>query len=531
MRHTPYYIIIYTILLFCSLTSRAGQPLTFFQYDDSTAYPKRETRAVWLTTLNGLDWPRTKATSAAAIARQKQELRDILDRLQAIHINTILFQTRTRGSVLYPSAIEPWDVALTGQYGKDPGYDPLAFAIDEAHQRGMELHAWVVTIPYCKTDVATKMGKKTKLRQRPDLFVRHNGTWYLNPGLPGTADYLASICREIVGRYDVDGIHFDYIRYPEKASSFADNATYRRYAAKGQSKDEWRRQNITDIVRRIYADVKALKPWVRVSSSPVGKYADLPRASSMGWNARDAVYQDAQGWLRQGIHDMLFPMMYFDGSHFYPFAADWQEHSCGRCVAPGLGIYFLDKREKDWPLTTITRQLHYLREQGLAGQCYFRSRFLTDDVKGIYTYLQQDFYPFPALTPSCIWLDNEAPATPVLHEKRSLDACTTQLVWNSVVDNLGGGVRYNIYASQQWPVSTDDPRNIVATALTDTTFTCSSITNRFLGYHLAITAIDRCGNESEPCQVDTFGGRRPTFNFFRSVLPLRSAKNVSNVRK
>lgn len=489
MKYIHYYIYICMLALLGSSVCAVGAvPSTW------SAAPKNELRAVWVTTLNGLDWPRTRATSTQNMLRQQQELCDLLDQLKAVNINTILLQTRVRGSVIYPSKIEPWDVCLTGQYGRDPGYDPLAFAINEAHKRGMELHAWVVTIPCFKIAVAKQMGGRSVLKTHPELCVRHADQYYLDPGLPGTADYLSEICHEIVDRYDVDGLHFDYIRYPENATSFADNNTYKRFAAKGLSKAQWRRDNITRIVARIYKETHALKPWVRISSSPVGKYADLTRYSSRGWNARDAVHQDAEGWLREGIHDILFPMMYFDGVHFYPFAADWQEQTCGRQVAPGLGIYFLHPQEKNWPLSVIKRQLQYLRQLNMAGQCYFRSKFLTDNVKDIYDYLRDDFYAYPALVPPCVWLCDVKPQKPRNLVIEILNDVTEQLVWEGE-ENM----RYNVYASHTWPVDVSRAEHLVATALP----TSSYEYNRFaaMGLYLAVTAMDRYGNESDPVQV------------------------------
>ena len=465
------------------------------------AGPKHEVRAVWLTTLQGLDWPHARATGDVARRQQQQELCQMLDALHGAGINTILLQTRVRGSVIYPSAIEPWDQALTGTTGRDPGYDPLAFAVEEAHRRGMELHAWVVTIPCFKVSQARQMGARSVLTTHPELCRRHGDTYYLDPGVPATADYLASICREITERYDIDGIHLDYIRYPEQAASFGDAATYRRYARRGEERAAWRRRNITHIVRTIYHAVHDIKPWVRVSSSPVGKYSDLARYSSRGWNARDAVHQDAQAWLSEGIHDMLFPMMYFDGDAFYPFALDWAEHSAGRTVVPGLGIYFLHPRERNWPLSVIERQVSCLRQYGLGGQCYFRAAFLTADTKGLLGYLQRGAYAHPALVPAATWIDSIAPTPPSALTLRQLSAATAVLSWSPSADNLGGGVRYNVYASATWPVDTSDPANIVATALCDTLVSLPLHAVQRQGLHLAVTAMDRCNNESAAVQA------------------------------
>ncbi len=475
---------------FCS----CSQPLV----GTEETYPKREIRAVWLTTLFGLDWPKTHATNHGSMLRQQRELCNILDSLQAAGINTVLLQTRIRGSVIYPSDIEPWDEALTGTYGGNPGYDPLAFAIQETHRRGMELHAWVVTIPACKTEAAPKMGSKCLLKTHPELLRKHNGMYYLDPGEPQTAAYLVSICQEIVSRYDVDGLHFDYIRYPENAKSFPDSKTYNKYG-EGVNKANWRRANITNIVRQTYEAVKELKPWVKMSCSPVGKFRDTRRASSKGWNAYDVVYQDAKGWLREGIQDALYPMMYFANDDFFPFAIDWSEGTYGRFIAPGLGIYFLSPQEKDWPLSVVTQQLRFVRRAGLAGQCYFRAWFLLSNQKGLYDYLRDTFYAYPALTPAYTWLDDEPPTTPTAARRTDLDTEQAELTWQPSTDNLSeGGVRYNVYASAESPVDVSRAENLVCSNLLEPRF----VYNPHLGLHLAITAIDRCGNESAPLQVD-----------------------------
>ena len=170
-------------------------------------YPKYETRAVWLTTLSGLDWPHSRSAET-----QKKELTEILDKLQDANINTVLLQTRIRATTIYPSAYEPWDGCLSGKPGKSPGYDALQFAIDECHSRGMELHAWVVAIPVGKWNSAGC----TRLRKRHPGLVRKIGAeGYMNPEKQQTAEYLADLCAEITANYDIDGIHLDYIRYHE----------------------------------------------------------------------------------------------------------------------------------------------------------------------------------------------------------------------------------------------------------------------------------------------------------------------------
>ena len=445
--------------------------------------PKHEVRAVWLTTIGGLDWPHTYARSAASAAVQQREMCEILDRLKAANVNTVLLQTRVRGTVIYLSEYEPWDGCLSGVPGLAPGYDALGFAVEECHKRGMELHAWVVTLPVGKWQ---KEGCQRLRKKHPSMVKRIGDEGYMNPENAGTADYLARICREITSNYDIDGIHLDYIRYPETWPGRLDR--------------ERGRQNITSIVSRINSAVKSIKPWVKMSCSPVGKYDDLTRYSSRGWNARTKVCQDAQGWLRDGLMDELFPMMYFRGDQFYPFALDWKENSCGRIISIGLGIYFMSPKEKNWSADVVERQMNVLRRHGL-GHAYFRSRFFTNNLKGIYDMAASVIDRHPALIPPMTWQWATAPLPPL-----SLSVRQTQdgmlLTWDGAADRSGAPyLLYNVYASDTYPVNTDDARNLIATRLVSKTiFLPQCPGGRPL--HFAVTAMDRYGNESSPILSD-----------------------------
>ena len=440
--------------------------------------PKYEVRAVWLTTIGGIDWPRS--TNAD---EQKQELTATLDRLQQAGVNTVMIQARVRATTIYPSSMEPWDVCMTGQAGRSPGYDALELVVDECHRRGMECHAWVVTIPVGKWN---KLGCQ-QLRKKYPKLIRHIGEeGYMDPEQPQTGDYLAEICREIVTRYDVDGIHLDYIRYPETWPKG------RRTTPAAQ-----RRSYITGIVRKIHDAVKAEKPWVKLSCSPIGKHDDLTRYKSGGWNARSAVSQDAQAWLREGLMDALFPMMYFQGNNFFPFAIDWQEQAAGRIVCPGLGIYFLDPREGKWTLPVVEREMHVLRQLGL-GHAYFRSKFLTDNVKGVYDFAAR-FDEVPALVPPMTWATDDVPAAP-----RQLSLDETRLSWDAVDDGSGAPyMLYNVYGSLTYPVDTDDPHNLMAWRLTSTSL------NVLPDRYYAVRAMNRYGLEGQAVQMASGSEVRP----------------------
>lgn len=452
-------------LLFTACRLHAQNPLP----------PKYEVRAVWLTTIGGLDWPHTYAQNSYSAEKQKDELRNILDKLQKAGINTVLIQTRIRGTVIYPSAYEPWDGCLSGFPGKSPGYDALQFAIDECHKRGMELHAWVVTIPVGKWNA---LGCSQLRKKLPGLIRKIGPDGYMNPENPKTGAYLADICQEITRNYDIDGIHLDYIRYPE---------TWNIKVGAHEG-----RRNITRIVEDIHRKVKALKPWVKMSCSPVGKFSDLSRYRSQGWNAYARVCQDVQGWLRDGLMDEIFPMMYFQGQQFYPFAIDWAESSYGRIVVPGLGIYFMSPHEKNWPLSIITRELEVLRRYKL-GHAYFRSKFFTDNTKGIYDFASREFTPYPALVPPMTWEHATAPVAP-----GRLKAEGTLLSWlPAQSSDRQGPLSYNVYSSTAYPVNTADARNLVRIRMPQ----CAIRIPEYDGTrYYAVTAVDRFGNESPATQ-------------------------------
>ncbi len=450
----------------------------FTLYSPILAQPKHEVRAVWLTTIGGIDWPHSYAQSARSIERQKDELRQTLDRLQQAGINTVLLQTRIRGTVIYPSVYEPWDGCLSGQPGRSPGYDALAFAIEECHRRGMELHAWVVTIPVGKW---TAKGCANLRKRYPSLIKKIGADGYMNPESPQTARYLADICGEITDHYDIDGIHLDYIRYPE---------TWTLKVSRQRGRDY-----ITSIVEAISRRVKTAKPWVKMSCSPIGKHDDLTRYWSHGWNAYTTVCQDAQGWLRSGLMDELFPMMYFRGNNFYPFAIDWAEESAGRIVAPGLGIYFMSPREKDWPLSDITREMEVLRANGM-GQAFFRSKFFTDDTKGIYRFSKDRFYQYPALVPPMTWEGERDVKSPENLSIKPNGKNATQISWSHTDDKGDGMLYYNVYAARECPVDVSDARNLILPRTPLTSITVPHDASR----HYAVTAMDRYGNESAPLQ-------------------------------
>lgn len=472
----------YTLFLIAIVLSSfifIGTPKCHAQSNVFKAHPKYEVRAVWLTTIGGLDWPHIYAQTPTSIIKQNKELTDILDKLKKANINTVLFQTRIRGTVIYPSEIEPWDGCCSGVPGKSPGYDPIEFAIKECHKRGMEIHAWVVTIPVGKWN---GLGCKTLRNKYPKMITKNGTDGFINPASNLAAPYIAGICKEITEKYDIDGIHLDYIRYPEK---------WKLPITPSEA-----RQNITKIVKEIHKNVKSIKPWIKLSCAPIGKFDDLTRYSSNGWNAYKKGCQDAQNWLKEGLMDQLYPMMYFRGNQFYPFAIDWKENCYGKTIISGLGAYFLSPSEGNWTADEIKRQMYVLRNNDM-GYAFFRNKFFCDNIKDLYTFTKDEFNLFPALTPPMTWIMDKKPQSPQ-NVTTAIIGKDEVISWNKVTSNDNGGIMYNIYASKHYPVDINDARNILATRVQDNHIIVKEyIKNNFF---YAITSIDRYGNESSPAQ-------------------------------
>ena len=476
------------ILLFLFLT-------LFLQPFYATDSPKKEIRAVWLTTIYGIDWPKKPATNEASRKAQQQDLRAKLDKLKEANFNMVFLQVRLRGDVIYPSAIEPMNRIFSGKFDVSPGYDPLAFAIEECHKRGMECHAWFVTYPLGLERNVSSRGNKTVVKRKPQLCKLHNGEWHLDPGMPETTDYLLLLVKELVGKYDIDGIHFDYIRYPEGAGTFPDRSTYAKYGA-SKDLDAWRRDNINQAMTRIYDEVKRMKPWVQVSSSPLGKYNRIPQVPNAGWTAYGDVHQDPQLWMKQGKQDMIVPMMYYKDNLFYPFLDNWLANSNGRFVVPGLGAYRMTEAKSNWSLTDLTEQIDYMRKTKAVGCAFFRATEVLNNTKGLYDILKNSYFKYPAQLPPLTWLSNERPAGPqVVNIKRKGDELV--LSWEKP-EGEDQPLTYTIYYSKSGSTNINRARSILATGVSETTIYLAVDPGKEQEFTFRVSASNRYRIESKP---------------------------------
>lgn len=349
---------------------------------------KYEMRAVWITTAYGLDWPKAKADTPNGERRQKEELERILDRLVSDGYNTVFFQARLSGSVNYYSK-EPFSRLFTSS-GERPSYDPLTFAVEACRRRGLSVHAWVVTYPLS----SLKGVPHPIARQKPSWVVMHRGGRHLDPGVPDVRSYIAHLTADIVRRYDVDGVHFDYFRYPEEAERFNDANSYARYGG-GMDKNEWRRSNLTKQLVEIQDSIRGFKPEVQISVAPLGKLRkleDLGRPH--GWTAYESVHQDVETWAKRKLVDFVVPMMYYKDDLYEPFLIDWQE-AVGKYipVVAGLAPYRVNSREEKYPWSpsVIQEQIQLARRHKAAGVSMFREGNIGPSQPYLRTLIQREF--------------------------------------------------------------------------------------------------------------------------------------------
>jgi len=458
------------------------------------AQPKLEIRAVWLTVNYGLDWPAKPFQNERDIEVQKNELNRILDRLQETHINMVFLQTRIRGDVIYPSKIEPRSEFIKSTYAT-ADYDPLQYAVEACRQRGIECHAWFVVYPMGTEAKNKRLNRTFTALNRNHLLKTYKKNIYLDPGNPQTNVYILSLIKEIVSNYDIDGIHLDYIRYPEAAAGFPDKDTFLRYGY-GKNKDDWRRENVNHLVYAVYDTVKALKPWVQVSSSVVGMYKDIPGNSRRHWTAYYSVFQDPVDWLEKGKQDFIVPMTYYSGTLFYPFVQDWVSRCSNRFIIPGLGAFQMDRQESRWEPSVLYDQINFSREAKTQGNAFFRTAYVLDNSNGFGKELRSRFYATPALLPPLTWLSRTIPDSPSCLSAHAAGSFLC-LDWNKTPEKNNQTIYYNLYRSVTFPVDTQNPENLIAVSLTDNQYQLP-IDNRIeSGYYYVVTGFDRYHNESE----------------------------------
>lgn len=384
--------------------------------------PEREFRAMWVPTVGNSCWP---SKPGLTTGQQKGELIALLDRAVSLKMNTIIFQIRPACDALYESSLEPWSEYLSGMQGRAPVpyYDPLAFAITEAHKRGLALHAWFNPFRAHHFQSVSPIAPNHISRTQPQLVRNYAKYLWLDPGDPAVRALSQRVVLDVLKRYDVDGIHFDDYFYPYKEKNaagkeidFPDNATWNKFGVNsGLSRDDWRRRNVDVFMEQIYRAIKAEKPWVQFGISPFGIWRPKNPPTVAGFDAYSEIYADSRKWLREGWCDYCAPQLYWGISPpatSFTTLLDWwnSENVRHRHLWPGINSLNVGAK---WQPSEIINQIRATRRYPDAGHIHWSASALMKNA-ALDAALQREVYQQPALIPASPWLDATPPAKPGL---------------------------------------------------------------------------------------------------------------------
>ncbi len=472
---------------------------------------KREVRSVWMATVWALDWPSSTSSTTA----QKNEMVKYLDVLQKNNFNAVYFQVRTMSDAFYKSSYEPWSSYLTGTRGKDPGWDPLAFVVEECHKRGMECHAWVNPYRFSTgSNWSTAQDQALKSAGMLLAYTKSDGktTTILNPGLESVRKRIVDVCKEIISNYDVDGLVFDDYFYPEGIPVTSSAGDYDLWQESGASMTfgDWRRNNVNQMVADVYKMVQQQKPYVRFGISPAGAACTsaavaakhgidrCPVASDWQY---DGIFSDPVAWLEAGTIDYISPQLYWKTNHktnpFGPMTKWWSyvAKHFGRHHYASHSISFLNSSNTTSDWEEIGKQVQFSRdytENEAPGAVFYSAAYVTGKKQsGFGEWLQVNKFQNKALTPAIDWKKSDLEKVQV----SALNKRATVLSWTGV-DN----VRYSVYAvPESVNVETLDsniPAEYLLGVSYKTTYTMPD--DKKSGYNYAVCVLDRYGNEYEP---------------------------------
>jgi uncharacterized lipoprotein YddW (UPF0748 family) len=472
--------------------------------------PKREFRGVWIATLENIDWPTPKIPAD----RQKQQLVDILNAHQRTGINAVMFQVRPAADAFYAKSREPWSKWLTGKQGQapDPLYDPLEFAITEAHKRGMELHAWFN--PYR----ATNDGKFAALspthitNTKPEWFFIYGGIKLFNPGIPEVREYIVRVILDVVDNYDIDGVHMDDYFYPYQIAGqhINDAETYKQYGGDFSDIRDWRRNNVDLLIKMLSDSIHKHKPRVKFGISPMGiwanKYQNPEGSDTHGGSSYYELFADARKWVKEGWVDYINPQIYwpiYDRSAAFNTLVDWwSNNTYNRHLYIGQAAYRINERKVNafkHP-QEMPDEIKYLRNNlRVQGSVFFSSTSLLNNPLGFTDSLKTNYYRHPALPPVMLWLDSIPPNVPRNFIAKA-DNRIVKLTWDVPLlaqdkEPVYGYVIYRFEGTEK--IDLGDPKNILHIQYGTDLFYNDNSVQRGKTYSYIITAIDKLKNEGD----------------------------------
>ncbi|MEV4533085.1 family 10 glycosylhydrolase [Asanoa sp. NPDC049518] len=490
------------------------------------AAPKRQFRAMWISSVVNIDWP-TKASQTAPdrIAAQKAEYLGWLDLAQRLNHNAVIVQVRPTADAFWPSPHEPWSEFLTGVRGQDPGWDPLAFVIDEAHKRNLEFHAWMnpyrVSMPDGAGVDINKLAPNHPVRQHPDWVVPYpinaaGARLYYNPGIPEVRAFVQTAMLDAVARYDVDGVHFDDYFYPYPAANqdFADDATFAAYNRGFTNKADWRRDNINLLVREFGTAVKAVKPWVKFGISPFGiwrnKSADPLGSDTAGSQSYDIISADTRKWVKEEWIDYIVPQIYwsigFTVADYAKLIPWWSDVVSGTKVHLYIGeadYKIAANADTNWnDPREMTDHLAFAKDYNVSGHVHFSAVQVRANKLGATDIYAAEHYSRPALVPTMSHLPAQPLLFPVVTSARRDSAGAVTLQWRQPANGVGPFGEATGYAVYRFngirvPTGCDraDADHLLGTVRGSQSFV-DSTAQPGQRYTYVVTALDRLWNES-----------------------------------
>jgi uncharacterized lipoprotein YddW (UPF0748 family) len=505
MTKTQFSVLLLSLFVLAGFDSAYGQaPVTFVRSLTPPPQIAREFRGVWVASVQNIDWP---SQPGLPTQEQKDELLGILDRATALRLNAVILQVRPAADALYASPYEPWSEYLTGQMGKapDPWYDPLEFAVTEAHKRGLELHAWFNPYRAHHPSGRSRASASHISLTHPELVKRYGSMLWMDPGEPAVRERTVNVVLDVVRRYDIDGVHIDDYFYPYKERDargklieFPDAPSWRKYLRSGGylSRDDWRRANVDSLIHQVYVGIKTAKPWVKFGISPFGVWRPGNPPQIGGLDSYTELYGDSRKWVRNGWADYFTPQLYWPIDRpdvSYPVLLQWwvEQNAKGRHIWPGNYLDKVTGTSTGWPAQEMLDQIALTRaQQGATGNVYFSMRSFMFGSEGLPEKLVAGPYASRTIVPVSAWLDSVPPLAPIVRVGRdavtganmvSLEPQGAEATWLWLVrTRVGSDWTTEVLPSLQRFYMFPPP---VGAASAD---------------EVAVSAVDRSGNESTP---------------------------------
>jgi uncharacterized lipoprotein YddW (UPF0748 family) len=484
------------------------QTFAFAQTPPEPPKPQRELRGAWVASVFNIDWPSRKGLP---VAQQRAELVRILNRVAELKFNAVFFQIRPSCDAMYESKLEPWSEFLTGEMGKAPNpyYDPLTLVVEEAHKRGLELHAWLN--PY-RAYIFTE-GKKDNFstnhisKTHPEWVRRYGKYLWLDPGEKGVQNHVCAVIKDIVTRYDVDGVHFDDYFYPYReqvdaktnSTEFPDQPSWETYVKSGGKlqRDDWRRDNVNTLVERLHSEIHAIKPWVRFGISPFGIWRSGQPKQIKGLDAYKDLYADSRKWIYEGWMDYIAPQLYWginSPEQSYPILLKWwtEQNPKHRHIWPGNSTSNVGKK---WEADEIINQIKITRAQsGASGNILWNLKRVLNNESGLAEALVSEAYINDALAPAYPWMSTNLPPQPELKTKKGKELVAK---WSAGRATPAKGSKVDPMDSKPWlwlvQSHSKDGWTTETFGATTLRVVLESDTDA-----VAVTAVNRYGNMSAP---------------------------------